>query len=755
MAGNTGVSSQADIVGIPGAALSTLSFTQGLLRAVSADNVCVLAVQQVQAIGSCFQSNGLWAAKLPDLLSRTSSVRLERLSTWIGWAKDDTSAFMSRTPGGRTAALLCYALGSLYPKIQCGMILHDLSLDILPPEGQTSSPKQLGDVCMILESKLGCLGFGNHLAHHVTRIRQCFFEVELETPRDLVNTPSAEDMHAFLNKVRDALQDESLVLRFSGTHCSAIFLALILGICPEDVTIQVNGEVIMSGLRENLVFSVMDTPHSSSQIHLESKLTAHTTDFRRNYISDHGQHGLNEHINYSLDGILSSRLDIALAATGAVPNDSLKLSVANLVASMAMTCTRNDFSSRTATSNDFWSNELPAQGFRVSLGPAHQQTIRERLQKVLGRPSDILQARGSELAVLEENMSIAMPLSQCICGICANIDQWRYTDFTRNRINSQPALKSCPVYNLWSAVSNIAYTALLILFIQASPNSSVRFLFVDDFAACFWAAYNKSNSTHRDYKCVPEVIHNNILLLVTKWRRTCQLEDSPRIVCGSSNGSTVYPNTIESPRITNPWAIQYELVDGRLHYRSDCYEFIISAMPGVREAITLSRLTTKTSIRTNTIAAPSRLGEHSSLMMTLRPAGIEICLALMLQCDIQQGNSAIRVDFLDVHLGFMSLTPADACEHDLSAPLTISDCTSLVKATSVIAPAASRSGAIGITMTHQNEESQFLCCSERIDQLYQGDCCIPCAVAQAEQEGYSEVIGGSPSAYCIVKCKAQ
>lgn len=58
MSGGKEVSVQADITSIPGAALDTVSFTQGLLRAASADNINHNAVIQVQAIGAYFQCNG-------------------------------------------------------------------------------------------------------------------------------------------------------------------------------------------------------------------------------------------------------------------------------------------------------------------------------------------------------------------------------------------------------------------------------------------------------------------------------------------------------------------------------------------------------------------------------------------------------------------------------------------------------------------------------------------------------------------------
>ncbi|KAM5353181.1 hypothetical protein ACJZ2D_016927 [Fusarium nematophilum] len=685
-------------------------------RHLSADNVSPNAVVQVQAIGSCFQSNGPWAAKLPDLLCRTSCVRLERLSTWIGWMKDDTSSFMSQTPGGRTAALLCCALGSLYSKARCGMILFDLSRDILPSERQASSPSQLGDVCVVLESKLGCLGFGNHLALHLTRLRQCFFEAELEVPRDLADTPTEEDMHVFLNAVRDALGDESLVLQFSGTKCAGTLLALVLAMCPEDVSVQVNGEIIMRGRRDNILFSIANTRSLAAEIHLGT-----------------------------------SHIDIVLAMEGAEQAESLKLAAANLIASTAISFTGDDFHDTIYVPS---SQKFPAQGLRAVLGPAYEQTIQERLQRVLCRPSGTLQTPSSEFKTLQNTILMALPLSRCTCGVCRTGEPLDILQRLKRNSKVHEAQISCPVYRLWLAIGHITHVALLMLFVQASPNSSVRFQTKGydqytgkDRRGFIWKAFHLG---FKSYELWPVQLHNQILDLAGRWKKMSFGDEPPRI-CSSSSASTIYPSTLETPRILNPWAVQYELVDGRLHYRSDCYDSIITAMPDEVGSGKLTKWTTKESIAKGRIAAPSRLGEHNSLLMTLRPALMEGSQALLLRCQINQANNTIDVDFRDIHLGLLSLTPGEACEHDLAAPLTLSDSARRpVIATSVISPAAPSLDVIALTLTHRNEESQFLCCSQHDTQLYQGDCCMPCAVAQAEREGYSVVIGGSPSTYYIM-----
>src|SRR5437016_3105745 len=98
------VSLQADVSNIPSNSLAALGTLSPLLKALSADNVHPLAVLQTEAIGARFQINGVLAAKVPDLLVRSSSMRLQRLSQWVGWMAGDTASAMSQTAGGMAAS---------------------------------------------------------------------------------------------------------------------------------------------------------------------------------------------------------------------------------------------------------------------------------------------------------------------------------------------------------------------------------------------------------------------------------------------------------------------------------------------------------------------------------------------------------------------------------------------------------------------------------------------------------------------------
>ncbi|QPC73258.1 hypothetical protein HYE68_004010 [Fusarium pseudograminearum] len=761
------VPAQADIVGIPGAAMTTLSLTQGLLRAVSADNVNPQAVIQMERLGSCFHSNGPWASRVPDLLCRASSVRLERLSAWIGWEKNDTASFMSKTTGGKTASLLCCVLGSLYSPVHYGNLLYELSERILLSEQKIASPNQLSGVCRTLEEKLACLGFGNHFAVHATRLRQCFFEVGLAVPRDLTETPTAEDMKTFLCNLRDALQDESLILHVTGTRCLATLLAVVLAICPDDTSVQVNGEILMANLRDNIVFHVTEEYNSKTEFHIESRFRPQTMDFAKSYITQNNEESVDSELRFSFDNMLSDWLDLNLEMTDDSAKQSLKLAIANVVACTASSLTGEQLrgycpSEGTPTFAGHLYSRFPDQGMRIALGPRYRQIIPDRLQKVICRPTNTLRAFADEFETLTEAIHKAIPLERCTCHGCeySQKDQyWALFD------------ASCPLARLRRVVVKATFIALLCIFIKCGPNSTavlkVQPSHSTEFLALLsrmsgrpalgvvssWLRRKTGRVDVRDeaeaLARFPSAIHCSIMNFFGKdqWDST---------VCSSSGACTVYPSTLQSFRIAYPWTVYYEAVDGKLWFRSDVYVSIVTGDPRsfiVNRTPSLTyndrRDITEEPITKGEVAAPSALGQHTSLSVTLRPTTKVGSQILQLRCVVTQSTQVFEVDFLNLHLGLMTLAAADPCDHALSKPLQLS---STVKATSVANPVAKMKGrmvgrdpfVLGVTLTHLSEEAQFLCCLYNWRQLYQGDCCLPCAVAQAKKGNYRVIIGGSP-----------
>jgi hypothetical protein len=291
--------------------------------------------------------------------------------------------------------------------------------------------------------------------------------------------------------------------------------------------------------------------------------------------------------------------------------------------------------------------------------------------------------------------------------------------------------------------------AIVCLLIHASSNISLRRIYYHPVRHINWVVRLEGLMNEGIYAFD---IHTWILDLVEPWIGSLRREEErPPMICSSSGSSTIYPETLELPSIVNQWSIQYHIVDGRLRYASDSYSFIISASATKGAAKSLVRKRAlKSLVAKRQSIVPSRSGEHSSLLMTLRPAFVEGKQALLVRCLISQSTSTIEVDFTGLHLSYMCLDPAEPCEHDLGSSFLPSNDERIINATSVMAPVASGTGAINVTLTQWNPESQFLCCMENVQQLYQGDCCLPCAISQAQRHGYSVIIGGSLSIHRVV-----
>jgi hypothetical protein len=67
--------------------LNGLAAFSPLIAALSTDNVSPLAMIQLEKLGTLFYRSGKYAAKVPDLLQRCSSTRLDQLGMTIGWRK--------------------------------------------------------------------------------------------------------------------------------------------------------------------------------------------------------------------------------------------------------------------------------------------------------------------------------------------------------------------------------------------------------------------------------------------------------------------------------------------------------------------------------------------------------------------------------------------------------------------------------------------------------------------------------------------
>jgi hypothetical protein len=116
--------------------------------------------------------------------------------------------------------------------------------------------QQLYQVATTLSNKLHALGFVSHLAHQVTRIRKVCFNSGLTIPVDLLSVPTVETMAQFLHFLSRALCEETSVLYWEGREGAGYIVSAVTALCPEDVWISVEGQLIFQGDRRSVMVSI-------------------------------------------------------------------------------------------------------------------------------------------------------------------------------------------------------------------------------------------------------------------------------------------------------------------------------------------------------------------------------------------------------------------------------------------------------------------------------------------------------------------
>ncbi|GAB1211175.1 hypothetical protein ATERTT37_000287 [Aspergillus terreus] len=202
--------------------MSGLNVFSKLLATLTADDVNPMAMIQMENLGAAFPTSGKYAAqsdkenihfdkpiKVPDMLQRCNSSRLDRLGLVVGWRKGDAAALMAKSAGGQAIALLATALRSL---CKSGDVLLGLCQRLLPESLRVASGSQLGEVATLLSAKLAPLGFGNLLAQQVSRIYDAYKQLQKPMPADLIEVMTTESVVDLLCALSRALREEDILL---------------------------------------------------------------------------------------------------------------------------------------------------------------------------------------------------------------------------------------------------------------------------------------------------------------------------------------------------------------------------------------------------------------------------------------------------------------------------------------------------------------------------------------------------------------
>jgi hypothetical protein len=645
------VALQADVGSIPSNSLTLLEKVKPLLTAISADNVDVFAVLQVASIGACFLVNGEFVDKVPELLVRSSSsLRIKRLSLLVGWVAGDTSSAMATTAAGRAASLLCNVLVERYDVLKTGEILHLLSQKSLPAGEVHSSCEQLSRVAAILSNKLSPLAFGSHLASQVTRIRHAYMDIGLPTPQTLLEHLSAETMAEFCFLLHRALHEEGLVLFVDGFFGLGNIVSFVTALCPHDVIVNVEGEVLFKGEKGEKVVS--NIRHGTP-----TRITLGTIlDGPKNpgFTIEKAESMFTSLIcsNRKLERCLSDALDLLFIESDNFPE---------ILSSVVEFITAVVFSFRGNELNPQDRDGFLRDGFKALLGPYADNRVRDKLSLYFGITPSMTSLDGdsasrSFLDLVEPNITSRA----CTSQDCHK--PW------------QTLCTHCPVVSAWKHLCDIIGNAILLLFVQhAETKDWFRIMHGSQVGPTICTAALKRagrdvgfNVNTPRWAFISSHSFHVDLLPFTGRRSFTSIG-----LCGE--GNAIFPSSLLNPavQVSGP-RFTYIDADGQF-YHEERFFWAIESCDGEVRAEAQSPVQGSIS---------QSLSTHSSHKLTITTH----LDTLKVRTGVQIFGRTIELSFLQLYLANMALSFAEQCDHDIHDDPT--DPT--IMPTSIAAPVANK-----------------------------------------------------------------
>jgi len=650
---------------------------------------------------------------------------------------------MAKTSGGRAASVISLAVTELYSEDSAGDLLYQLSQKLLPAETNQSSKTQIGQVAGTLSKKLAAFGFGSHLALHVTRVRQAYFDSGIEVPRDLLVLPTLETMTDFLHGLSRALQEEHSMLYFQGCKGVGYMLAIAMALCPDDVLVTVENEVIFQGQRRSAIFDIQVA--STTQFSIESILYTGGKPCNETHIVSvqFSRKLILSPISLKWDGCLADALDLALATLGARFTSAVRISCVELIYAIISSVSRTDLYDKPGRGQLQFSRAralpLPSNGFRGLLGPDGMSRVRDTLKCIfLSEPSFTIVQCDKAYDDLCFSLADAVPSTACTCGRCFKAG--RFTNDWMNSLSPYTNRPVCKVADVWNAIDWFVTRGIAASFVTVvGENTCIRMSVdqgksykrnrgsvlhnIQNILAPAEHPSNRPRPLEQRFQIVD--LHSAVLDLVSRFWM------GEKIIGISSGACSIFPTTIQNPVFESPQRLEYILVDGRFHDEHNYYSVLVS------DRCSKPRMASKTILET---PIPSSLGVHTRLTLSARGGREELIIRAL----VQVSTKTKSIDFCKQHLAYMGVNIGTPCGHNTQNPLSHSSIP--VVSTSVLAPALpvvtreETLSKIAMVLTHRNPEAQFLACKFGLRTLFQGNSCLDCAVKEAYKFGYELVI---------------
>ena len=702
--------------------LKSLTAFTPLLAALTSDDVAPPAMIQLESLGALFHTNGQYARRVPDLLCRCSSKRLDLLGMAVGWRKGDAASLMAQSAGGQAITLLCFCLKNICKNEDIGSILHELSEKMLSKRLTTSSLAQLTRVSNLLASKTQAIGFGNILASQVVRIHDVYDRLDKALPRGFYESMTQQSIVDLYHSLSKAFCNKDALIRVSGIHAMGHIMAIVLIMFPESVMLIVEGLLVQEAAQASIILEInsADGSDSPTTIRVEERLSRPPFTPLPIEIEPRLPSQTIAQYTFQWPGHITDGLRVAFANFGLKCSADLIEACCDLFL-ITIPLIKQDPISQ-------YDTPLPLGGIMDLLGSEPTRRIYHVCNVVFGmtppgRQKDVPSAYS---ALVDAFKAIIGPKFPCTCAGTVTCDLTKGWETVRKLTQSKSA-KNCLHRALWRNVGSAMTRGFQCLLVDAERNVSISY---DANEEKRW----KNFGTRQIECCLETKGHMSAWTDCHRaYRASMELGghidvDKNDKLALSNGSSTILPASLLNLQTDTDRGYRFNLYDGQLLIKGRYHERLQSAVAKVRPTAQKSLLNYKGRIK------PSSSGEHSLVSCTVR----ETLGYLELRTTVLIKGHSIHLDLTGVIRSSMGLNDSHVCEHDPSAEME----TALrdeVLTTSIAIPFA-EGHKITIVQTKDNPTAQLLACEAGKRAMLQRRCCLDCAVSQAKAQGIEQII---------------
>jgi hypothetical protein len=683
------------------------------LAALSADNVAPAAIVQMEKLGAAFHISGEHAARVPDLLRRSSSKRLERLALSIGWRQGDAASHMASSAGGQSISLLSMCLKNLYKDVDVGDILFQLCSELLPAEYTISSVSQLTEVASLLASKLSALGLGNLVARQVMKVHQVYEHLSKDVPSDFLDPVTNDSATALLHSISRALREEGLIVRITGTQGMGYVLGMVLLMFPHDAMITMDSVIIHEGVRHSILLEFCEIGAGPTRVQVETILSrSESVTLPIGVVSRTSSNVRRIELpcQFTWHGWVADKLQLTFSDAGLICPQDVFAAICDLLILLPAAIGRSLISRGEV--------HIPRGGLQALLGPLPLHRMQHVCQEVL-RITPMKGRIGLQSAFknLARSTTEAVARTSCSCTrqVCGFDKGW--PPLGRQK-------RICKRLQVWAAIGQTLNDGMICFFLNPGPNATITGLSHFDLFGTISVPGFLTKELSGIGDCWSDC--GRLLSMVLA---SVAYPTSDHAIGVSSGSSTIYPAALQNLRVPSPQRVNFELVEGRFISGGRYHSSLRSA------SVTDRTKAKKSLVNGRREIIPSSLGEHSDVLITIR----ERLDSLELRLTARVSGSNVHLNIRSVIIGFIGLDRTDPCPHPSTDALDLKYISKVV-ATSVASPDAQGS-KVAIAMTQSNPVAQVLCCGVASRTMLQIECCLNCALEQAGDES-STIIAG-------------